>query len=47
MILKKTEEEKEFWEKEQNKRKTYLEIEQNGVTIDLYDDVDDVDDYDY
>ena len=49
LILKKKEkEEKEFWEKEEKKRETFLEIEKNGVTIDLAEDMeDDVNDYDY
>ena len=48
LILKKEkEEEKEFWKKEEKKRKTFLEIEKNGVTIDLAEDLEDVNDYDY
>ena len=46
LILKKEEKEKEFWENEERKRETFLDIEKNGVTIDLGVE-DDVDDYDY
>ena len=36
----------EFWQKEEKKRQTFIEIEKNGVTIDFGED-EDVDDYDY
>ena len=42
---KEKEEEREFWQKEETKRETYIEMEKNGVTVDLSEE--DVDDYDY
>ena len=42
---KEKEKEREFWQKEETKREKYIEMEKNGVTIDLSEE--DVDDYDY